>query len=105
MIRSKDPSGNGNVERVAVDHAAGRAVRQLAGCDHPATHRRRVLELGGVGVEGDDRRAAPQRLERVTSAAATEVEQRLAVAQIESFEVDGQHQRAGAPLCSSSSAR
>jgi hypothetical protein len=92
-------------QRVTVDHPAGRAVRQLARGDHPATHCSRVLELGGVGVKGDDHGATSHRLERVTSAATTEVEQRLAVAQIESFEVDGQHQRAGAPLCSSRSAR
>jgi hypothetical protein len=91
-------------ERVAVDHAAGRTVGQLTGVDHAAGHRGRVLELGGVGIEGDDDSAAPHRLERVPAAAATQVEQPLAVAQVETREVDRQHQRA-VRSCASSRAR
>jgi hypothetical protein len=62
--------------------------------DHAPGDGGRVLELGGVGVEGDDDRTTSHRLERVASTTAAEVEERLPIAQIEPFEVDRQHQAA-----------
>ena len=95
-------------ERVGVHRAARRRPPASSPASTIAPHelprpRRRSPR---VGVERDDGRAAPHRLERVAPAAAAEVEQALARAEVEPIEVDGQHSaRCPAAACSASSAR
>ncbi len=104
-LRRDDPVerrvGERQAERVAVDLAAGRVGGDLAGLDHRTAGGAHFLQLAGVVVEGDDRRAAPHRRERVPPAAATHVEEALTGAQVEAVEVDGEHQAAPPPRASS----
>jgi hypothetical protein len=93
--------GNGKAQRVAVDLAPGRVVGDLPALDHRAARRAPFLELAGVVVERDNRRAASHRRERVATTAAAHVEEPVPLAEVERSNFDGQHQasarrRAGA---------
>ena len=83
--------GEGQVERVGVDHAGPLVGARLVGFDHRARDRGDVLEVGGGVVERGDARAAPHRLERVAAATRTEVEEALAGREPKPPEVNRQH--------------
>jgi hypothetical protein len=83
--------GEREVVRVSTDRDRAYLRRDVAGLGHGGEHRADLCHLVGGVVERDDVRAETGQGERVSTAAAAQIEHVAAVMQIQSVQVGGQH--------------